>query len=109
MLQNVPGRCSLMEGKTVIAIAHRLSTIASMGRLLVLDEAILSSEARTMNCLGLAASMQPPGGTKMPGSLEHKIPPQARQDYDGLYRISDKNLLAKMTIATQLDMTSRIT
>jgi hypothetical protein len=53
--------------------------------------------------------MQPPGGTKMPGSLEHKIPPQARQDYDGLYRISDKNLLAKMTIATQLDMTSRIT
>ena len=62
-----------------------------------------------MHCLGLAASMQPPGGTKMPGSLEHKIPPQARQDYDGLYRISDKNLLAKMTIATQLDMTSRIT
>ena len=92
-----------MEGKTAIAIAHRLSTIASMGRLLVLDEAILSSEARTMNCLGLAASMQPPGGTKMPGSLEHKIPPQAR------HRISDKNLLAKMTIATQLDMTSRIT
>ena len=48
-------------------------------------------------------------GQKMLGPLEHKIPPQVRQDYDGLHQISDKNLLANMTIAIQLDITSHIT
>ena len=46
-------RCSLMEGKTAIAIAHRLSTIASMGRLLVLDEAPYC-RARHARCIAWA-------------------------------------------------------
>ena len=104
MLQNVPGRCSLMERQDSDRYRPSAFDYCQYGPVARARRgAILSSEARTMHCLGLAASMQPPGGTKMPGSLEHKIPPQAR------HRISDKNLLAKMTIATQLDITSRIT
>jgi len=39
-----------MANRTSIVIAHRLSTIVGADQILVLDQAALSSGARTRNC-----------------------------------------------------------